>query len=34
MENLMGEPVFGLEKITRKFVLADEVHLLGYELEI
>ena len=30
----MDEPVFGVEKINGKFVLADKVHLLGNELEI
>ena len=30
----MDKPVFGVEEITGKFVLADKVHLLGYELEV
>ena len=34
MESLMDKPVFGVEKITGKFVLVDKVHLLGHELEV
>ena len=34
MENLMDEPGNVVEKITGEFVLADEVHLIDYELEI
>ena len=34
MESLMDKPVFGVEKITGKFVLVDKVHILGYEVVV